>query len=324
VRRVRVEVPATTANLGPGFDSLGLALDVWNRFDVAVSDDEEERGVYVSCEGEGEGELPQGAENLVYRAMERGFEGEEIPAGVRIHIQNRVPLSSGLGSSATAVVAGLLAANALRRRPLDDERLLEIAAEMEGHPDNVAPALRGGLVVSALKEGGGVVAISVRPPEALKVCVAVPDLHLSTRISRGKLPEQVRRGEAVFNLARAALWVAAVTTGELEALRTATEDALHQPYRRTLIPGLEEVFSAALEEGAWGVALSGSGPSVAAFCSAERCGAVGEGMRSAFQRAGLAARVIATQPAPHGARVIWDASGEAAPMSGGHRARMER
>lgn len=319
MRTVRVEVPATTANLGPGFDSLGLALDVWNRFDVAIADDEE--GVFVSCEGEGQDELPRGTENLVYRAMARCYEGEELPRSVRIHIRNRVPLSSGLGSSATAVVAGVLAANALRRRPLGEDRLLELATEIEGHPDNVAPALRGGLVVSALKRHGGVEAISVRPPEALKVCVAVPDLHLSTRVARAKLPDQIRRDDAVFNLSRAALWVAAVTTGAFEALRTATEDVLHQPYRRELIPGLEEVFAAALDGGAFGVALSGSGPSVAAFCSEERCEAVGEKMRSAFQKAGLSARIIATQPSPSGARLVTGV--EAGPRAGGGRGRME-
>lgn len=318
MRRVRVEVPATTANLGPGFDSLGLALDVWNRFDVAIPEEGEQKGVQVSCEGEGEGALPEGAENLVYRAMVRCFDGEELPESLRIHIHNRVPLSSGLGSSATAVVAGVLAANAFRRRPLSDDRLLELATEIEGHPDNVAPALRGGLVVSALKRGGGVEAVSVQLPEALKVCVAVPDLHLSTRFARAKLPEQIPRSDAVFNLSRAALWVAAATAGEFEALRTATEDALHQPYRSEFIPGLEEVFAAALDRGAFGVALSGSGPSVAAFCSEQRLAAVGEGMREAFRRAGLAARIIATHPSPSGARLVAGGeAGEAAPVATG-------
>ena len=170
--KVTVKVPATTANLGPGFDSLGMALDLWNEFEVTVDLDAANetsggglRLVDVVVEGEGAGALPADANNLVYKALKAGFEGEEPPrAFVRLRVHNHVPLSSGLGSSATAIVGGLLAANALRREKLPPARLIELATGIEGHPDNVAPAVLGGLVVSVMQPDGLVKSISVALP----------------------------------------------------------------------------------------------------------------------------------------------------------------
>lgn len=320
--RIVVHVPATTANLGPGLDSLGMALDLWNQFEITVEEPfsdhqaapgEEDAGplrlVDVAFEGEGAEILPRDGSNLVFQAFKMGFAGEEPPrADVRMHIMNRVPLSSGLGSSATAIVGGLLAANALRTRELPLCRLIDLAARIEGHPDNVAPALLGGLVVSVMGEDGSVTALSVDVPSELWVCVAVPDFYLDTRRSRARLPEKVSRADAVFNLSRSALWVAAMATGDLSALKVATEDALHQPYRSELIPGLREVFDAALGAGALGVAMSGSGPSVAAFCRRGDAEAICAAMTKAFSRVGVTTRSLIVRPAAKGARVAVEGS----------------
>lgn len=308
MNRVTVEVPATTANLGPGFDSLGLAIDLWNRFDIEidgrrVASLDDVKSVEVMCDGEGAGDLSVDESNLVYRAFARALQGETFPERVRLWVKNQVPLSSGLGSSATAIVGGLVAGNAFRHSPLSKDKLLEMATEFEGHPDNVAPALFGGLAVSAVTEDGGVTCISVRPPDELWVCVAVPDFYLSTKDTRAQLPQRVSRQDAVFNLSRAALWVAAAANGELSALRIATEDTLHEPYRQELIPGLDGVFEAALGADAYGVALSGSGPSVAAFCSKEKGEEIGDAMRQAFRKVGVTARIYLRRPA-QGTKVI--------------------
>ena len=308
MERVIARVPATTANLGPGFDALGMSLDLWNEFEftadtgnVVRSADEAE--VTVACEGEGAGELPEGRDNLVFKSFVKAFEPGDVPARVQIVVRNRVPLSSGLGSSATAIVGGLAAGLKLRTGELPLDLLIDLASRLEGHPDNVAPATLGGLVTSAVRRDGSVEALSVRPPESLWVCLAVPDFYLRTERARERLPERISREDAVFNLSRAALWIAACATGRLDVLRTATEDVLHQPYRRELIPGLDEVFQAATECGAYGVALSGSGPSVAAFCARERGEAIGEAMRVAFRKVGVTARIILTRPSTRGVQV---------------------
>jgi len=321
--RVIVRVPATTANLGPGFDSLGMALDLWNEFHVTLEETplagqrpglpgegpEALQLAGVTLEGEGAEALPRSGDNLVFQAFKMGFVGEKPPcAKVSLRIVNRVPLSSGLGSSATAIVGGLLAANAVRIRELPLSRLVEIATSIEGHPDNVAPAIMGGLVVSVMQKDGPVTALSVEVPRDLWVCVAVPDFYLDTRFSRGRLPDRVTREDAVFNLSRSALWIAAMARGDLGVLKVATQDALHQPYRSELIPGLKDVFDAALDAGALGVALSGSGPSVAAFCRRPTAEAVSEAMSRAFRRVGVTTRSLITRPAAKGAQVTVEGS----------------
>lgn len=309
MERLTVRVPATTANLGPGFDALGMSLDLWNEFEFSAEDastvqDPSDAEVSVVCEGEGADELPQGPDNLVFKSFALAFAPGAIPSRVKIVVRNEVPLSSGLGSSATAIVGGLAAGLKMGTGEVPKDRLIQLASQMEGHPDNVAPATLGGLVASAVRRDGGVESVSVRPPEALWVCVAVPDFYLRTDRARTRLPERVSRDDAVFNLSRSALWVAACATGNLQVLDTATEDALHQPYRKDLIPGLDDVFRAARESGAYGVALSGSGPSVAAFCSEERGGAVGEAMRVAFRKVGVTARIVLTRPSTQGVQVF--------------------
>ncbi|HEX9244790.1 MAG TPA: homoserine kinase [bacterium] len=284
---IRVRVPATSANLGPGFDALGLALRLYNTLTLEPADHPE-----IEIEGEGAGTLPRDAAHLAYQAAlavaARAEGGGAAGArAFRLRQQNQIPLASGLGSSAAAIVGGAVAANALLGAPLGRQALLDLAAEMEGHPDNVAPALFGGLVVCA-RTATGVRWIRLAPPP-LNVVLAVPDYHVSTDEARRRLPARVPFPDAVFNVTRATLLVAALTGGRPDLLDEATQDRLHQPYRETLVPGMMEVFAAARRAGAYGVALSGSGPTVLAFGDAPE---IGPAMAQAFGAAGAACRIL--------------------------------
>jgi homoserine kinase len=285
---VTVRVPATSANLGPGFDALGLALRLHNTVSIEPADSPE-----IGIEGEGERTLPRDASHLVYQAAAavaaRAAEMGRAPdiRAFRITQRNAIPLARGLGSSAAAIVGGAVAANALLGGPLDQQALLDLATEMEGHPDNVAPALLGGLVVCT-RTPAGVRWMRLAPP-TLKVVLAVPDYPVSTEEARRRLPARVPFPDAVFNVTRAALLVAALTGGRPDLLDEATQDRLHQPYREHLIPGLQDVFAAARRAGAYGVALSGSGPAVLAFGDAA---GIGPAMAQAFEAAGSASRIL--------------------------------
>ena len=256
---IEVRVPATSANLGPGFDVLGLALGLHNEI---VYDEAE--GVMVAIEGEGAGRLDTGAGNVVARAARMAYEaaGRRFP-GAAIRCVNRIPPARGLGSSAAAWVGGLVAANAMLGSPLERDALLALACRAEGHPDNVAAALLGGLTVSCVA-GESVVAVSLRVPADLLWVVLVPKLESSTREARAVLPETVARVDAVFNLQRMGLLLAALASGRVDVLGVAMEDRLHQPQRRALFPWMDAVCRAALEAGALGCVLSGAGPSLLA------------------------------------------------------------
>jgi homoserine kinase len=286
---VTVRVPATSANLGPGFDCLALALDLWNEveFEQPASGGS---GLSLRVEGEGAGFLPGGASNLVARAAQRLFReaGQPPPPRLRILCRNRIPAGSGLGSSSAGIVSGLAGANALLGFPFDNQRLLTLAAEMEGHPDNSAAAVLGGLVIVAAIQSELVVR-KVEIP-ILPVVVVLPDFHFGTRFARAALPAQVAHRDAVFNLGRAALVVEALRTRDLALLGKVMEDRLHQPYRLKLIPGAAEALEAARQAGAAAAALSGAGASVIAFEPGDP-DAVGSAMQAAFARAGLKSRI---------------------------------
>ncbi len=275
---VVVEVPATTANLGPGFDCLGLALDFHNIVELELSAVTE-----VEITGEGHGQLPLGPGNLVLRAAEQVANevGVQVP-GWRLDQHNDIPLARGLGSSSAAIVGGLVAANELLQAGLDKDRLLQLAAQIEGHPDNVAPALYGGLTACAVDEDE-VFCIRLNAPEGLAIGVAIPNFEVSTEEARAILPEQVPFDDAVFNTTRAVCTMAALVGRKWEVLGAMMDDRLHQPYRMPLIPGMAEVIEAAREAGAYGAALSGSGPSVVAFAQ-EKNNEIIEAMVQAFRR----------------------------------------
>ena len=286
----KIKVPATSANLGPGFDALGLALNLWNEttFTLAIE-------FSMRVRGEGADKLSNDKNNLIFHAAQRlaDFAGRSLPT-FHADCLNQIPLSSGLGSSAAATLTGLLAANTMLGNPLIKDEILDIAAEMEGHSDNVAPALLGGLVVSTMDEGKVIAhkIVVVENAVPLHITVVLPDYHLPTREARAVLPDQVPMKDAVYNISRAVLTAEAFRNGDLNLLGKAMRDSLHQPYRLKLIPGAQSAMDAAKEAGAAAVALSGAGPSLIAFSSKAEAGipqgdAVGESMKRAFEAAGL-------------------------------------
>lgn len=283
-RTITVSVPATTANLGPGFDCLGLALDLRNTVFLSYS----ATGLEVTIHGEGEKTVPSDETNLVVRSINTLFqEVGRSPDTWRIIQENHIPVGSGLGSSAAAVLSGILAANALLDYPLSPEEVLVLAARIEGHPDNVAPALHGGLTL--VYSDNHQLLVERIPVLAMKVVVVLPDVELSTAEARAALPDKVPLGDAVFNAARTALLARALENGDFEKLAIAMEDRLHQPYRIGLVSGMAGAFVAAKEGGASGVALSGAGPGVIAIAR-DRHAAIASAMREAFLVAGLSSR----------------------------------
>ncbi len=281
-RAVRVRVPATSANLGPGFDALGLALALRNEVVAREAD-----GVRVAVEGEGAGRLSSGGDNVVARGVRLAFEAAGRPfKGVELTCRNRIPTARGLGSSAAAWVGGLMAGNALLGTPLSRDALLALAARAEGHPDNVAAALHGGLTVSCLV-GDRVVAVTLPVPAGVAWVVLVPAVTSSTAEARGVLPVQVPRADAVFNVQRTALLLAALQAGRLDVLGDALDDRLHQPYRRRLFPWMPGVVEAARAAGALGCVLSGAGPSLLAVAPDAAAGDVGGAMEAALRTAGV-------------------------------------
>ncbi len=283
-RSITVRVPATSANLGPGFDALGLALDLWNETSFEIGGD----GITVDIMGEGSDSLPRDAKNMVARALAAFYEKTDgpLPTGLRIHCDNRIPLGSGLGSSAATILSGLAGANALLARPASPETLLSLAADMEGHADNAAAAALGGLVVAARGAGDWITRRYDLPP--LAAAVVVPVFHLPTRSARAALPQSVTLGDAVFNIGRVGLVVEALRSSDFALLRQSMDDRLHQPYRLALIPGAAEALQAAANLGA-AAALSGAGPGVIAF-GAGNLHEVAAAMQAAFEQAGLKAR----------------------------------
>ncbi len=301
-RPVAFHVPATTANLGPGFDALGLALTLDNTVEMAI-DPPEAPAVTITIQGEGEAELARDRTNLVYQAAVAVFERarRRVPP-LRIHLVNRIPLAAGLGSSAAAIVGGISAANEVAGSPLSKDELLDLATSIEGHPDNVAPALFGGFMVATMDRNGRITYCRLEPPQNLKCVVAVPQYKLATSESRRVLPQVVSHRDAVYNVGRAALLVSALSQGRLSLLETAMEDRLHQPYRSSLVPGMDAVFKAAKEAGALGVALSGAGPTLIAFCAGAEDD-VARAMSQALSWSGVESRVMVLKPGLSGARI---------------------
>ncbi|MBL8057973.1 MAG: homoserine kinase [Anaerolineales bacterium] len=286
MKKATVTVPASTANLGPGFDCLALALSLRNTVELY----ETSRGLEIDVEGEGEDRVALDATNLIARSAEVVFEkAGRRPAGLRVHAVNGIPVGSGLGSSSAAIVGGLAAANALVDARLTRDDLLRLATEIEGHPDNVSAALFGGLTLAS--HSGDELLVKALPVPPLKVVIVLPDLRLSTAEARAALPAQVPLKDAVFNIGRALFTVQAFTQLDFELLRFAMADRLHQPYRKALIPGFDEAVVAARKAGAAAVALSGAGPALAAFAP-DRHWDIANAMKAAFEAAGLASRTF--------------------------------
>jgi homoserine kinase len=300
--KVHVKVPATTANLGPGFDALGLALNLWNEAEFVRSDDNK---ITLTVSGEGEGKLPLNTENAVAEAALQIYDlAGKTCTGLKIDCLNRVPLGSGMGSSSAAMLTGMLGANALLENPLTDEEILKLAIETEGHPDNVAPAMLGGLVASIVYENR---VVSMKLPAranhgSIHATIVLPDFDFPTKQARAILPKQVERKDAIYNISRAVLVTEALRTGDLELLGIAMKDSLHQPYRLPLIPGAIAALEAGKKAGASAVALSGAGPALIAFSSQMEAG-IGAAMKRAFESAGLSARIFELGTSYEGAEV---------------------
>ena len=254
MRPIVVRAPATSANLGPGFDCLGLALDLWNEVEATP-------GRLAADDGT----------NLILRSARAVYDAVGAPyPGFELRCSNRVILGRGLGSSAAAIVSGVLFANAALGQPLDETALLRLATTLEGHPDNVVPALLGGMRVATCADDGRV--LQTRVPLAIKLSTVcfVPEMAIPTPHARGLLPSSVAMADAVFNVARSSLLVAALASGAPDLLAEATRDRLHQPYRLPLFPAGATLLEAAMRAGALGAFISGAGPTVLALCSSTR------------------------------------------------------
>jgi homoserine kinase len=294
---ISVRVPATSANLGPGYDAVGLALSLSMRIGLDRSPHPE-----IDIRGTGADLIPRGPEHPAYRAAR--FVAEvvgESDAQFRLVQENSIPPTRGLGGSAAALVGGAVAANDLFGGQIAPPDLLNIVCELDGHPDNAAPALLGGLVIGILTPVG-VSAVRLEPKD-LKVAVAIPDFAVSTTAARRALPDSVPHRDAAFNVGRSGLLLGALATGEYHLLRVAMQDRLHQPYRSHLIPGLEDAIDAGLDSGAYGACLSGSGPTVLAFAPETRAGEIASAMQAAFEARGVLAKSWALDVDLAGARV---------------------
>ena len=295
--RASVSVPASTSNLGPGFDCLGLALDLRNELTLELRDGK--GPAVVDVRGEGAQTLPRGETNLIVKAA-RLVLPRETPGRLRFVATNRIPLARGLGSSAAAAVAGLWAAahlfGTLRRA---EDELEKLAVSLEGHPDNVAPCVHGGLTASL--SGLGPQRLNLHP--SLSAVVCVPAFELETKKARAVLPKTVPLADAVFNASRALLLARALESGRVSHLPELMEDRLHQPYRAKLVPGLADALASAVKAGAAGAALSGSGPTVFAFVEKGRAPSVGTAMVRAFRRRRVAAKWLALAIDRQGVRI---------------------
>lgn len=300
--RAVVRVPATSANLGPGFDCLGLALALHNTVTLDVLPRTAEPSIHVR--GEGQERLPRTGRNLALRAAQRVLRGAGSNLFVaRLALENIIPVSAGLGSSAAAIAGAMLAANALAGSPLSPEELLRAALELEPHPDNLAPALYGGFTVAVLAADGTPLVAALPPPRGLRAVVLTPNLAISTHHSRTTLPSQVPHADAAYTVGRAALLVAGLLTGRHDLLGPAMEDRLHQPYRAAAYPAMPHIIAAARQAGARGAALSGSGPSILALCDGPTS-PVGAAMREAAARQGLESRLHELEIVEQGATVV--------------------
>ncbi len=296
-----VRVPASTANMGAGFDCLGLALEIYLSVRATVLSRPEGRALARSRGVRGTSELPSDPnQNLIFRAMRHTAQGEglELPR-IRLAVQNEIPVAGGLGSSAAASVAGVALAFAVSGRSIPKETALRYAAEIEGHPDNVAAALLGGLVITFTRNDGSVAAIRKQWPKVIRLIVVTPNVKLETKKSRSVLPATISRGDAVHNLQRSALFVAALEERRYDLLWDAMQDRLHQNARQALIPGLAEALALPRSPGLVGVALSGAGPSVIALATG-RYDEIGKAIARCFERHGLAPTVRILEAAQEG------------------------
>lgn len=290
---IKIRVPATSANLGPGFDCLGLALDIWNELNFEEAD-----AMTYQVTGEGAQRLNRRPNNLLTDSFKRVYEicGKPL-RGVKIQAHNNILLNSGLGSSAAAIVAGIYGANEMIGKPMDTNALLKLAAQIEGHPDNIAPAILGGLVVSATTEHEIITRRYEVPP--LSIIIVKPDVRWQTHTARSVLPKSVSRADAIFNIGRTALVIDALRNGDLDLLQKVMDDRIHQSYRLKHIPAGIAAYKTAKQFGA--AALSGAGPSIICFVSPENTRIAREKIIEVFMEQRIESRGLIAKPSSLGA-----------------------
>lgn len=290
---VSVKVPATTANLGPGFDSIGAALSLYNQFHFSILDEGNVGDIHIVATGLEAERVQTDPSNLVYRSLESVFQqvGISIPA-LKIEIVLGVPLARGLGSSATAIAAGVVAGNALCGSPLSPAEVTHLAIQLEGHPDNVVPALHGGCKLAASAENSSWAIADVLWHESIVPIVAIPDFELSTQQARGVLPSTYSRADAVFNVSHFGLLLRGLQTGRSDWLAAALQDRIHQPYRQDLINSYSAVEAAAKAAGAYGLVISGAGPTLLTLAHRDCSQAVQSAMTSAWAENNVPALVM--------------------------------
>jgi homoserine kinase len=274
-----IRVPATTANLGAGFDCIGAALSLYNEFTLTEIDAPD---LVIAVRGLEAARVNTDATNLAYQALLKLYQQiDRPPPVIQLEIKLGVPLARGLGSSATAIVGGLLGANILAGSPLSPAEVMQLAIELEGHPDNVVPALIGGCRLAATAAHGWAIA-DIPWHSSIAVVVAIPDFELSTEAARSVLPTEYSRADAIFNTAHFGLLVRGLETGNAEWLTAALTDRIHQPYRQRLIPGYNDVSQAVIAAGGYGMVISGAGPTLLALSTIERAPAIAEAMSDAW------------------------------------------
>jgi homoserine kinase len=302
-QKVRVKVPASTANLGPGFDTLGLALNIYAWIEMSFA---EHTAIHLL--GEQMDGIPEDKNNLVYKVAQQVFKeaGVSHPE-LEISMYSDIPLTRGLGSSASAIVGGMFAANALIGSPLTNDALFQMASALEDHPDNVGASLFGGLVV-AFWDGLRAEYIQFSLDQRLEVLVLIPDFHLATKKARHVLPTQVSMQDAVFNVSHSSLLVAALSSGRLDMIKHGMKDALHQPYRAPMIPGMEKILDEAVSHGALGVALSGAGPTLLALVETNSPDKVKleQFLKNTLAHANISAKTMWLKPCTEGVKVLAD------------------
>ncbi|NES85998.1 MAG: homoserine kinase [Moorea sp. SIO2B7] len=302
---VTVTVPATTANIGPGFDCIGAALSLYNQFMFTLTQDVEmEAGVRITVKGTEAGKVSTDKSNLLYQSFVKLYQHlGQTPPNVEIEIQLGVPLARGLGSSATAIVGGLVGANQLAGNPLNVQEVMELAIAIEGHPDNVVPALLGNCQLSVGYQDNWEICTIPWHKDLIPV-LAIPEFELSTQEARSVLPVNINRSDAIFNIARMGLLVRGLETNQGDWLKVALEDKLHQPYRQKLIRGYDAVKSAAIAAGAYGMVISGAGPTLLALVNVKKADAVALAMKETWQKEGVIAKVRSLSIDTQGAKII--------------------
>ncbi|MDT3429089.1 homoserine kinase [Paenibacillus forsythiae] len=297
-RKVRVKIPASTANLGPGFDTLGMALTLYAWIEMG----EAEQTVF-HLYGDEMKDVARDKSNLIYKVAQMVFDeaGVSVPE-LEISMYSEIPLTRGLGSSASAIIGGMVAANALIGSPLGNDKIFDMATSLEKHPDNVGASLLGG-IIAAVWDGSHADVIRIEPPEDLEVLVAIPEFELATSKAREALPSSVTVADAVYNVSRSSLLTGALACGRLDLIGAAMRDRLHQPYRAPLVPGMEEVLAEATKHGALGIALSGAGPTLIAFVDRRepRKSELEAFLTDTMRKYGIEARTRWLLPCPAGA-----------------------